>query len=535
MSTHELAQRRTHSPRRALLAAGALVLFAGANLSAQQVNISSLPSTITAESYRVKFENNRLSIKDLVSGTDIVKDDHAIALVAGQCDTDMKVEAKPDGVDFVLTVKNDSNNPKTPPSLLVSRFLFGDIEAWNFRHGSRKVNVQFPADFSQRSVIGMLRHDYPADAYSPVLVFGNTTHTVGVSVIYDVVGYDHNVFLDLVAAKPGPSSPGPGYFVNITFNAQIPARTTREFRVPVRVARQSQHWLKTLVPYRDHFRQTFGGVQYRADRRPVLGTSLADEAYLGAANPRGFGNSNARVDQAGYTMTVDNLNNLMRTQGYQRIMIWAVSGLNRTHADLNYPFNFATGIDTVPVMAATADELKRLTSPERGIGYWFGNSATPSKPGWDTGGLFPLDLNNSTLVNAVFGEIDRISQLGADTVGLDAFVVASPGTQYRMLSALHERFPNMRFVTELSCSDMIHTLGPTFHYAVDASGPDYLAHFLVPGHETWALPKASHWGALSINDYVAKVNQLALWGYTFVDGLGLSARSSFRAVDDSAL
>lgn len=513
----------------------ALMLGAGSTANAQQMTEGLLTSTITAENYRVKFDNHRLSVKDLVTGRDLVKDDHSIAFIAGECDGDLKVEAKPDGVDFIITAKNETGTAKRPPCLAISRFLFSDIETWNFRHGSRKMAVQFPTFAEGASANkAILRHNYPRDAYSPVVVFSDASHSVGISIMYDAVGYDQEATVDLIATKPGPTSPGNGYFVVTSLVGKVPANSTRTYRVSVRFARQGQHWLRTLAPYRDWFRQTYGGVQYVADRRPVLGTSFADMGYISPANPRGFGFPRARPDIYGYGEIVNRTNEIISGLGYERIMVWAVSGLNQNHTLLNYPYRFATGVDTQPSLQQSANELRRLGEGGRNIGFWWGLSSQVTAPGWDTGSEEMFDPSNSSHVLAATTEMDRAVQLGATTIGLDAFVMASPGAQYRLLHMLHQRYPQVKFISEVSACDYLHTLGGTWHYGIDVSGPDFLAQFIVPGHETWAGTNASQWGHLTLAEDIAKTTQIASWGFTVLDGIGITNRLAFRGTDVSA-
>jgi len=524
---------RTGSRRRllanSLVAAALLFGSAGGLASAQSITPTSLATTMTAESYRVKFDNNRLSIRDAVTGREIVTNDHMTLLRGGECSGEVHVEPKPDGADVVLTVRNTTDSPKAPPQLQVTRLPFRDIDAWDFRHGSTKFQFPYPTQWLGALALGVTQVDYPGDAYSPVMVFSDATHTVGVSMIYDVIGYNHSVTMDLVATKPTDAFPQGGYFVRVDLRSMVPANTTRTYRMSVRVARQNQHWLRTLIPYRDHFRQTFGGVQYQARRKPVRGSAWSNTAWINSANPRGM----AYWDHPqGVGRYVDRTLEWMNLHNYDESMLWAITGLFSSYPLLNYPAIFATGVDDVPALAATLPELRRLAANGRIFGLWWGNSAR-YMPYWNcTWEESPLiDPDNRVHREFMMRELDRAVAMGAMSIGLDAYVEGSPAMQYRMLYAMHQRHPNVKFITEISGADFAHTLAASWYWAKDVQSPDYLAHFIVPGHESWACPIYQHFPGLNEVDVVRMFERVAASGFTIIDGWGIPNRPSFTSSD----
>ncbi len=376
--------------------------------------------------------------------------------------------------------------------------------------------------------------NWPEEWYSPVMVFRDDRTTIGVSVMYDAVAYDQSIEMRLIGYRPAGDGPfAPGMDLRLTLLGEVPAGQTRTYRVALRMAGPSMHWLETLVPYRDYFRETYGGVSYTADPRPVAGEAFAHEHLLAADNPRGFQHPEMRPDLVGYGPWARSLRDNVPRRGFRRVMLWAVSGLYNEHRALNYPFNIITGVRGQEKMVRSLGELAAIAGPELSVGFWWGTT-WDIKRGWDDGRVERLDLNNPELVAIANRELDAMVTLNATMIGLDAFPVRSPGQLHRWLSAMRARHPHVTFITEVSGPDLLHVLAPTWVNAYDASGPDILAHFLVPGHETWAgvrydVIEKRTGQKLDAFDRFAEARRLADAGYVVMDLYGIAVNERLNA------
>ena len=327
---------------------------------------------------------------------------------------------------------------------------------------------------------------------------------------------------------------------------------TRTYVIAVRVAPASASWLHTVVPYRNHFRAAFGPVRYAADPRPVMPLLTAFIEYCpGAgfglpASPEGF---RPELDMlgTGWSRTAEQLLAAHAT-GLDRSMVWTPTGVYCPDPwdlalanEINYPDQFLTRMDELPALASTTDALRALPDAGMSLGFWWGRATTLRRP-WTARVVRPLDARDPASRALAFAEVDRAVALGATEIGLDAFADVNHGWNdwegYAWLRDLQAHAPSVRFVTEQLGSDMLHTLAPTFTVAAagactadtscrpglsclcpDGSeacaartcrqrGPDVLAAFLNPGHETWGL--GYDLPAESARDIVAQVARVGV-------------------------
>lgn len=441
--------------------------------------------------------------------------------------TRVHVEAQARGFDVVCDVLNTTGAAQELPSINLSRVLMGTITAWNFSHGHHSVVVRPPAARTR-----VLNAIYPNEWYAPVMVFGDDRHTIGVSVLYDAVGYDQSVRPALEGSPAGEplnvSDARAGWDVWIGPQGTIEPGQGRTYRVCVRVARAGDPagWMGTLEPYRTFFREVYGGASYSRDGRPIAGHVLAQDRDLGNNNTRGFSNFDRRPDVVGFGPAAAQIDTVTRGRGYQRLMIWAVSGLYNRERAFNYPGQLFSGMLDSRAMSGSIDRLRDLGNGPFQVGYWWGN-VWSVRQRWDEAPAMTLDPDNPEHVRLAMRELDTAFELGATLVGLDAFPVSTPGRQYRLLAALHQRAPQVKFVTELACADIYHTMAATWINADDITGPQVLADLLVPGHETWAgvrydVIEHRTGKKLTMADRVAELRRLAQLGFTPVDLYGVS-------------
>lgn len=343
---------------------------------------------------------------------------------------------------------------------------------------------------------------YPGALYSPVAIVQSGQDTIGMSLLYDVREYRHGVFIRVESPGGIYTHGGRNWQTRFVFDrddkdegGRIQPGESRTYRVCVRVHHgDSTQWVRTLVPYRDFFASTYGPVRYERDPRPVRGAELAQVAYLSQENPRGFLGGDDRLDLAGFLPLVEQLYQ-HHIAGFDRFMIWQPTGLYLSNRASNYPFNFTTGWDSIPMLNDTKDYLTKFASSGAELGLWWGNTSFVMPREWDAGPRQRFDPRNPDHVSRAREEMDGAMGVSAKIIGLDAMSSMPAWDAYEWVLQMQSEYPDTRFIFETLCPDFIHTITPTFVYGTRipetnpfaATSPMLLADFLNPGHEIWAL------------------------------------------------
>lgn len=343
--------------------------------------------------------------------------------------------------------------------------------------------------------------NYPGALYSPAAVVQSGNDTIGMSLQYDVREYRHGVFIRV--ESPGGIYEQGGRNWQVRFQlargdqdagGKLEPGESRRYTLSVRAHYgDREQWVRTMVPYRDFFKETYGPVRYERDPRPVRGTEFAQVALTSVQNPRGFLGGEHRPDLAGFGPSVETLEDFVRA-GYERIMVWSPSGVNRVNRAGNYPFNFTTGWESHPRLRDSAVLLKEFGRGPSDFGLWWGNSSYVMPKEWDVPGRTKLDIRNPDHVRRAREELDAAIAVNATTIGLDAMSSLPAWDAYEWVLQLQDEYPDVRFIFETLSPDFIHTLTPTYLYGTRipeydpfaANSPMMLADFLNPGHETWA-------------------------------------------------
>ncbi len=457
--------------------------------------------------------SGKLEIRDARNGLGIVVP--TAPILSGFPDTvqtSIDMHSQPTGVDLVITAHNTSNAAATLGHISAGIIKLGnDIESFDFNATSDPLHLNM---FTFHAPA----YNYPNDMYSPVFVLRNSSYAVGVSLQYPMLEYKHDVVTSLnnphdISPGAGPITPEDGFGWYAMFwlgnpIAPITARwatlapgETRTYVMSVRVTRNPQEWQTTLLPYRDYFRAHYGGVKYTRDTTPIVGTQLADESLVSSANPFGFG-TQQRPDLNGWGPTKATL--LSQYPTWPTIMLASPSGLYQHHSERNYPYQFTTHWNATPRLAEvynTTNGLPSLVAAGKQLGLWWGRSCEVSTE-WDTANYELFDPDNPAHAQASLAEMDGAARAGATLVGLDTFMTSLTPVwkQYAWIQLLEQRYPNIKFCTETSSCDIMHTLAPTFvpgwcraFSSRPASIDDliiirhanYLCDFINPGHETW--------------------------------------------------
>lgn len=408
---------------------------------------------------------------------------------------------KPDGADIVYTFHNDTGQISG-----LGRFSLGGIRfAENIvSHDFRFEGKEFPLQ-SQNGQINIGGWWYPGGTYSPTLVFEDDPYVLGVSLLYPILDYKHQVRMK---AKDKNSTgfhwemefalnPGDEEENKYSPEGELRPGETRVYIMAVRLARNTAEWTRTLQPYRDYFQSMYGGVDYERDARPVQFTALAVDGNLGWLNPYGFaGGDNLRPDHNGFGPWVDRLVTRVEN-GYARVMVSKTTGQFIANPQHNIPPLFAShwleGDEYDHNMGDAIQQFNRIPDAGLNLTFWWGRSSQIIAGGWDTSEIQDFDPDNPEHVELALREFDLGVQAGARYFGLDAFRRMQVWDAVPWLLFLKDRHPGVNFVTEPMCGDIIHNMVPGFQVAtrplseahLRVETRHYLADFLNPGHEIW--------------------------------------------------
>ena len=523
--------RRTH---RALIA---LALAASAAHAQQIPAPETGPTRVNS-----RLVNNSLEMRDAATGAYIIADQqHPLVqhLPAGVT-SDITLQQQPTGADVVVTLTNTTDQPKRGGTLTVGIMNLGqNVEYFDFRTRTT------PRAITPGQTAGGM---YPDDLYSPLTVIRNGQMAIGVSIQYPVMDYQHDLYM--VVGSPSGSTSGPagrGWMVSyqtanfggennfnrLAHSLIIPPGESRTYVMSVRVTRDVDQWVHTLTPYRNYFRAMYGGVQYQRNTNPVRGFTAAAEVNLSASSPYGFLES-MRPDLRGYNMMVAELNRVQAPT----VMVWALSGLHRNHRERNLPYLTASPLRNHPKLATAFDPTTGFPAVARSgreLGIWWGFSSLITRQ-WDTAEATPFDPTIPEHYDLALREMQAMYDLGARVIGMDTFCHKYTPI-WKGIPWLHDmkaRFEGIRFITEPSMCDIMHLVAATWVNGYELApgdrpatvqdiyaikGPDILADFLVPGHETWAgLGYDLHKRFFNIDPSPAYVindlRRYAAWGYT---------------------
>jgi hypothetical protein len=460
-----------------------------------------------------KKVNNKWEMRDAVSGKLIMQErPNAVALTQSfdpAVQQDIRFNAQPTGYDMVVTFTNTSSVPKPAGGLYTGLFTLGSqISYFDFRYGSEAVDANFATYVGQQ-------YNYPDSQYSPVWVIMNGEYAVGVSLLYPMLEYQHDARMGLMnptGSNDGEGGKGWGIGAKVSnkgnehasqklpFSSMIPAGEQRTYTLSVRVTNNPSEWPRTLVPYRKHFRQAFGGVTYKREGKPVQPVVIAEGSYLEPSNPLGFTFiASRRPDVFGWKPWAEALKQASRNSVQ---MLWAPSGLYYTRAEENFPFQMASHWLSTPKLATALDPeigLKSAANAGVDLGMWWGRSVEVATE-WEPEYLVNFDPDNPQHRAAALHELDLAVQAGVKTIGLDTFSPARVqiAKLYNWLLDLRKRYPDVKFIVEPNACDMLHTLAGSFisgwkddrrpdnvEGLYRLKSPHTLADFLVPGHETF--------------------------------------------------
>lgn len=430
----------------------------------------------------------------------------------GEVRSSVTLQRQPTGADLVFTFRNMGAEPRPLTRISLGVLTLGQVVT--YQCDGAKLSTPMEADYARYAAAAT---SYPGRLYSPACVLINGDYAVGLSVQYPLLQYKHDVSIGLRS----PSSfaltrgeGGRGWVVDFGFSnsgeaaegdrlaheAMLAPDETRTYVVSVRVTRNTGEWVRTLLPYRNYFRALYGGVKYERSTGPVRGVELADAAQITEENLRGFAGE-FRPDRNGWRGFISYLDRDLN--GFDSAMLWVPGGLYDKHRENNLPFQFVSPLQESEPLATIFDAASGMPGFVRrtgkSIGYWWGQSARVARD-WNPRQLVALDPANPEHTALAFNELDLAVKAGAQMIGLGGFSHENcpVWSLYPWLSQMRLRHPDVEFVTEPIACDVLHTLAATFargwHEGAAPENPDglfvirnpnYLADFLLPGHELW--------------------------------------------------
>lgn len=401
------------------------------------------------------------------------------------------------GFDVIFRFDNDTNEPKGLGRIILGGIRFPESIVTRAVENDGKP-LQLSNGGGNYFGGGM---NYPNGFYSPVAVVQSGNDTIGVSLNYDVREYRHSVFIRVESPGGIYTHGGRNWQVRFEFDREendpggrLEPGERRLYRLCVRTHHGNpEEWVRTLQPYRDFFQKTYGPVRYERDPRPVQAKSIAQSALISSDNPRGFREGPNRIDVGGLQPLINQLGEYEQA-GFERIVLWAPSGMYDENRQLNYTFNMTTGMKSIPAVEETMPLLSEYASGPVDFGLWWGRTAYIMPKEWDTGPEEKFDFRNPEHVARAWEELDIARELNATIIGLDAMSGMPAWDGYEWIQMMQARYPEMKFIAETLCADFVHTITPTFfrgtrvpeNHRLAATTPMNLADFLNPGHETWA-------------------------------------------------
>ncbi len=487
---------------------------------------------------RSGLEDGALRITDTAGAPVIVPG--AAPLVEG-CDPgvkwDVQLQPQPSGADLIFTFTGTAPGRRQIGTINIGTLALGPTVTIHDLRGAGDAVSADCNTFVARS------WTYPGELYSPAWVVSNSAMSVGISLQYPVLQWRHDVRLTM--SSPLARGPGienargwqarfqlGGAGQRLTHGSEVGQGQTRVYVVSIRVCQNPREWVRTLTPYRDFFRATYGAVRYERQPEPMLALTMSDPALISDDNPQGW-NASYRPDLGGWGRLTRRLR--VELGGWDAYMLASPGGQYAVNRQHNPPYQFATAWNSSPELASALEPYNGLPAVgktgKRLALHWARSYQVT--PGWDVPRVEGMDLDKPEHVQAALNEIEMAVRAGAGTVvlGSSKHTLVPAWDQHQWIEQLAMHFTSTSFVVEPGGPDFIHAIAGMSLAATMENGrptreqdlytlrhPFWMADFLLPGHETWGvlkytmLKRAFHQdadGARVLQD----TRRLALLGY----------------------
>lgn len=413
------------------------------------------------------------------------------------------IESQPGGFDVVYrSVPRSSPDPVDVTQLPTPPIKLGpSIAAYDFEGSGWPELLSAPGDRIQGT--------YPNELYSPLAVLRTADIAVGVSVLYPVLEYRHDLAFSIEAMSSSDwqvriSTGRPTRREDLWWGnaAKVPAGESWIWRTCIRFEENGGDWPKTLQPYLAWYQQRYGRVAYQRDPRPIRGFAFASPADQSPDNPEGWARSIGRPDIEGFDKAIRQVEDLAGR--WPRVIAWAPTGLATKNKELNYPHQFASrwtseDCPNRELFRKAPIDLKSMQIPStHRWGLWWGHAAEQT-PGFDRLPQTRVAPDRPASMAEFMRELGCATETGATLIGLDAFA-HSHNPIWNLVPILLEmkrKAPSATFCTEGRACDVLHRLAPTWLDAYRTKpfrsggherikGAFILADLVNPGHETWA-------------------------------------------------
>lgn len=432
---------------------------------------------------------------------------------------------------------------------------------------------------------------YPVNWFVPCFVIRDSNYTIGISVLYPILDYQHRVRFSVVSdhardqigrtwtvrIRLNPSNGTNNGGAQFVEQGELDPGEQASYRVSVRVMRNDDPaWTTTLMPYRDHFQNLYGAVDYwhGRDPRPVRGefptrkyaidTCSGDLGYWDDpedTSPYFDAVMNPRTPGVGWRAWTDNFKDTTATLGYERLMVWRMCGEFTKyfpcpdHQRYNLPFIFASNMPLIgndePMPGDSYLMLNEVPAAGVNFGLYWGRAGQPMAPvnsldDWnleytvgppEEGMVFtndPIDIGDPIDQGLAYNEFRTALEAGAQWVGLDATSQFAPWDLVTWMNALAadamtEGFGQIRLTHEPFRNDFLITTFPAMQVGDrlgDLPGgarPPFITmcDFLAPGHEVYSIINGSpnrdevkpEWVNGTPAFRIARAHEHATWGF----------------------
>ncbi len=495
---------------------------------------------------RAKLIDGQLELRDLEANRPLIvpRGMKLLTDLDPRLSVQTTLQEQPTGADLIFTFTNPTSDHISLGMIKLGIITLGPELSY--------LDTKFFLDFvpSEVSTFVGQAWSYPDWAYSPVWVLQSPEYAMGISLQYPILEYEHETRLSISNPRGeyligeggrgwsvhfGLSTTGSEYWQRVGRGGSVPPGASRTYVVSVRVSKNPSEWLRTLVPYRDFFRGTYGGVTYTRRTTPILGVGMSGRDLCTPENPHGWA-PEFRPDLYGWSKFTTFIKTYRH--GWSSVMLWTPSGHYMNNRAGNYPPQICTPWLETPALSTAFDPVNGLPSLVKAgkeLGIWWGRSAQVA-PGnvWDPPSLESFDPDRADHLQSKIRELDLAVQAGCRVVGLDTFSAERTAVWklYAWLRFMRLRHPDVSFMMESRPCDVLHTLGgavlngwndlkppttPEDLYSI--KHPLWLADFLLPGHETYAVYRYSEWqqyyGITATPDRViADMQRHAAFGFT---------------------
>ena len=463
------------------------------------------------------FTNNKIIVKNTVTNDTIISAtpyniwDPAVGAHQSTIIPTVQTLTYTNGFDIKYTFLNTSSDTSSLGIFNIGGFHFDsiiharDFQTSGYEYDINHHNLNYYGGGA----------NYPNGNYSPVAVFGDDSITVGISFIYPIMDYKHEIFMRVESPNPQnlyarlwqlnivPNAYNIPNSVKYYREGELAPGETRTYTISVRLSYRNDKcntWITNLEPYKNYFRNKYGTVQYKRAVDPIAGYLPGDLIFLSSNNPYAFspGNNNPAIHGFGPISR-----SLIRTEdlGYKKVLLWAPTGFCKNNLNLNYCFKFTShwlegDTSLYPHsyghnMHDAIDSLSLVSNNGRELGLWWGRS-TEIMDNWDSAYSYVLNPNNASHVAKGLYELSLAKQAGTKIIGLDQFS-GSTGTEipiwhsFNWLKIMRSNAPAIKFACEQGTGDILNTQAAFVYYSDRMKSPHYLADYLLPGNEIWSL------------------------------------------------